>query len=212
MKRFAAVIVWSVLIIVGCDGNREMPAESQTPSDRMEQRAAVAPEAARPDTSPAIETIAAVESPASTGTLTVSFETTAPTGGKYADKNVHVVWVEKADGTFVKTLSLWADRRARHLALWAAATTDRAKDVQARTGATLTAYGTYTSSWDGTDASGKPMPDGDYVIRLELTNDNADKNKFHRATVNFTKTGESQTQDPKDENGYKQITLDWKPE
>lgn len=145
------------------------------------------------------------------GKLTVSFETTAPAGGKYANKNIHVVWIENADGKFVKTLNLWANKRAKHLALWAAAAADRAKDIQARTGATLTAYGMYTSTWDGTDASGKLMPDGNYVIRLELTNDNANKNKFHRASIPFCKTSQPNVIGVPGEGGYKQILLSWQP-
>lgn len=217
MKRFFAFIVWCVLVLAGCESDRGMPAETQTAPARTEVEDN-ASEAVRGETWTAVEASAAAQPPVpaeepvlTTGTLTVRFETTAPAGGKYAEKHVQAVWVEKADGTFVRTLNLWADRRARELAQWAAKTADRAKDVQARTGATQTAYGTYTCTWDGTDAAGGPAPDGDYVIRLELTNDNANRNIFHRAARPFTKGPAAQTQEPVDEGGFKQVILDWKP-
>jgi hypothetical protein len=232
MKLKARGIVWVIGLAVamaGCDGDKEAPATSQTTAVETE----VAAEAPAPETTPAVPIevpSAAAEAPvidepaavaevqkaevsaAASGMLTIRFETSAPVGGKYANKNVHVVWVEKADGTFVRTLNLWGDKHAKELSQWFAKTTDRARDIQARTGATLTAYGTYTSTWDGKDAAGAVAADGEYVIRLELTNDNANKNKHNRAAMTFTKGTAAQTKGPVEENGYKQMTLTWEPE
>jgi hypothetical protein len=197
------VVLLAAAAMMGCEGDKEAVMPSPAAADAPVIEAPAAPDAvAAPVVPPA----------AARGRLTVRFETSAPVGGKYAHKNIHAVWVETADGTFVRTLNLWADKRARHLAQWAAATADRAKDIQARTGATLTAYGVYTSVWDGTDAAGAVVPDGDYAVRLELTNDNANKNHFHRAAMTFTKGAAAVTQGPADEGGYKQVTLTWEPE
>lgn len=204
------VAVLIAAVLAGCEGDKEAIGSPQAVGEETVAAAEVS--GIEVSAVPDAVAVQAVPPAAARGKLTVRFETSAPAGGKYANKNIHAVWVEKADGTFVKTLNLWADKRARHLAQWAAATADRAKDIQARTGATLTAYGVYTSVWDGTDAAGAAVPDGDYVIRLELTNDNAAKNHFHRAAMTFTKGTTALTQGPTDDGGYTQMTLAWEPE
>jgi len=146
--------------------------------------------------------------PSTPGALSVLFET-APPGGRFGNLNVHAVWVEKADGTFVKTLDSWGSKHAKQLKDWKAA--DKNWKVHARTAATQTLYGTYITRWDATDASGRPLPDGDYVIRLELTNDNIDRDKFHRAAIPFPKTAQPCTIGALNQNGYKQIILAWRP-
>ena len=141
--------------------------------------------------------------------LTVTFETST-TNGRYSPRNVHTVWVETADGTFIKTLDLWANKRAKHLTQWAAAAGDINNEIQARTGATQKAYGTYASQWDMTDADGKIVPNGDYIIRLELTSDNANKNNYHRASIPFNKSDATEKIGPFDQDGYLNIVLDYK--
>jgi YhcH/YjgK/YiaL family protein len=143
------------------------------------------------------------------GTLTILFETDKPAGGKYGSLNVQAVWVEKADGTFVKTLDSWGEKHAKQLKQWTAA--DQQWKIHARTGATLMAYGTCISQWDAADASGQLLPDGDYIVRFELTNDNAGKNKFHRAALPFYKSSQPNTVGALNIGGYKQILLSWRP-
>lgn len=150
-----------------------------------------------------------VSLPASTpGALTLLFET-APPGGRFGDQHVHAVWVEKTDGTFVKTLDSWGVKHAKQLKDWKSA--DKDWKVHARTAATQSLYGTYITRWGANDASGKPLPDGDYVIRLELTNDNIDKNKFHRASIPFLKSARPCTVGALNQNGYKKIVCAWRP-
>lgn len=142
------------------------------------------------------------------GTLTILFETASP-GGKYGPLNVQAVWVEKPDGTFIKTLESWGAKHAKQLRQWTAA--DRQWKLHARTGATLTAYGSFVSRWDAVDAAGQIIPDGDYILRFELTNDNADKNKYHRAALPFYKTAAPNTVGALNEGGYKHILVSWQP-
>ncbi|MCE5186657.1 MAG: YhcH/YjgK/YiaL family protein [Planctomycetaceae bacterium] len=145
---------------------------------------------------------------ATPGVLTLLYETNNP-GGKYGDLNVHAVWVEKADGTFVQTLDSWGKEHAKQLKQWTAA--DKKWKLHARTGATLMAYGPFITRWNATDASGSVIPDGDYIVRLELTNDNANKNKFSRVSIPLCKTAQPVTVGALDAGGYKQILLSWRP-
>ena len=140
--------------------------------------------------------------------LTISFETSNP-GGKYKPKNSHVIWVETADGAYVKTLDLWAKKQAKHLTQWAAAAGDIKNEVAARTGATQKTHGAYQSLWDLKDAAGNVVPDGEYVIRLELTSDNANKNKYHRTSIPFTKSEAAEKTEPVNQDGYLKIVLDY---
>src|SRR4051812_28273561 len=94
--------------------------------------------------------------------LQVTFKTTAP-GGQYMPKNVAAVWVETANGTFVKTIGRWANLRIQYLAQW------RAKagttDIDAVSGATRTSHDlALNAKWNLRDRSGNVMPDGNYVV------------------------------------------------
>lgn len=140
--------------------------------------------------------------------LTISFETST-TSGKYSPKNVHAIWVETAAGDFVRTLDLWGNKHAKQLTEFKAAVGDLAAAVAARTGATEKAYGKYSSRWDLKDAAGNVVPDGEYVIRLELTSDNANKNKYHRTSIPFTKSEAAEKTEPVNQDGYLKIVLDY---
>jgi len=177
--------VGMTLAICGCEEKAEIPAQS-------------------------VESVQAPEPAQSVGPLelTIDFETTT-TNGYYSPRNVHAVWIEKADGTFVKTLDLWGNRHARELAEWRSKIADMNAEIQARTGATQQAYGTYTSRWDMKDTEGNEVPDGDYVIRFELTSDNARANKYHRVSIPFTKNGTPAKTEPVSEGGYQNIVLDY---
>lgn len=149
-----------------------------------------------------------VAQPAGPLELTINFETTT-TEGRYSPRNVHAVWVEKADGTFIKTLDLWGQRQARQLSQWRAKIADMDVEVEGRTGATERAYGSYTSRWDMKDAAGNEVPDGDYIIRFEMTSDNAPRDNYHRASIPFIKTNMPSTTEPSSEGGYQNIVLDY---
>ena len=96
-----------------------------------------------------------------------------------------------------------------NLTEWTSTAGDYDNEIQARTGATEAAYGTYTVEWDMKDAAGIEVPDGDYNIRFELTSDNAPQNNFHRATIPFKKTHKTGTTGPVDQGGYTNIILDY---
>lgn len=145
-----------------------------------------------------------------TGTLSVEV-TTSSTGGDYEPRNVLAIWVEDSSGDFVKTLLAYANARRTHLNTWEASTTEAgsAFDVtDAVSGATQIGHGTRTAQWDGTNYSGTLVPDGEYNLRMELTDKNETGNT---ASFAFTKGTEAQALTPANVPSFSSITINWAP-
>jgi len=144
-----------------------------------------------------------------TGTLSVSVATSS-TGGTYAPRNILAIWVEDSSGKFVKTLLAYADKRKTHLNTWEASTTAAGSvynSVDAITGATQSSHATRTCSWNGTDYNKTLVPDGDYKLRMELTDKNGTGNV---ASFTFTKGPNSQKLTPADVlPTFKYVSLAW---
>ncbi len=146
-----------------------------------------------------------VEKPTKPGTLTVAFTTTSPGGKRNRDpKNIHVVWIEDGKGQFVKTLGRWAAKRKKELPQWYAAD---GVDVDGTTGATQKTYGEYQVVWDMMDRNGVVVPDGEYRIQMELTNNDAKHGNFHRATFIFAKDGTAREQTIAKQDGYQNVSI-----
>ena len=96
--------------------------------------------------------------------------TTTPAGGRYQPKNIGAIWLEREDGSFVRTLELWARVRRSYLSQWKAASGSDATD--ALTSATRSSHSQHTVTWDLTDLAGNEVPDGRYRLRVELTDQN----------------------------------------
>lgn len=144
------------------------------------------------------------------GTLTIQV-TTSSTGGDYEPRNVLAIWIEDNSGAFVKTLLAYAENRRTHLNTWQAATTTAGSEfntTDAVTGATQPDHGTRTCEWDGTDFNGTLMPDGDYQVRMELTDKNETGNT---ASITFTKGNEDQTLTPANVPSFSSISVIWDP-
>lgn len=143
------------------------------------------------------------------GRLTVTL-TTGPAGGPYAPRNILAIWIEDNSGKFVKTLLAYANTRKTHLNTWEASTTavnSTFNVVDATPGATQSSHGTRTCQWNGTDYSGKLVADGDYKIRMELTDQNATGNT---ASFTFAKGPTARKLTPSDVlPSFSVITLDW---
>lgn len=79
------------------------------------------------------------------------------------------VWLETPKRQSIKTIAIWyeQDDWLKDLRQWwrKAGRNNRAQ-YDAATGATRKP-GQYTLQWDGNDASGKPLPAGDYVLLIE---------------------------------------------
>lgn len=145
-----------------------------------------------------------------TGTLSVQV-TTSSTGGDYAPRNVLAIWVEDNSGAFVKTLLAYANARKTHLNTWEASTTNAgsAFDVtDAISGATQSDHGVRTAQWNGTSYTGTVVPDGEYHLRMELTDKNATGNI---ASFTFTKGATAQTLTPANVPSFSSISLVWTP-
>jgi hypothetical protein len=105
--------------------------------------------------------------------LDVAFTFTASGGGGGPSRNPYVaVWVESAAGDLVANIGVWynppkGDRWINNLATWYTAVASTSSDyLETTTGATQPA-GSYTLSWDGTDATGGRAAQGDYVVFVE---------------------------------------------
>ena len=146
-----------------------------------------------------------------TGELTVSVKT-SDTGGNYKPKNVVSIWIEDSSGKFVKTLMVYADKRMKHLNTWETstnATGSMYNKVDAISGATRSNHNTVLNcTWNGKDYAGKLVADGNYLLRMELT----DKNNTGRTTsIAFVKDGNAFTQTPANVPSFSNISLKWSP-
>ena len=89
-------------------------------------------------------------------------------------ENAGAVWVETADGHFVKTLEVWAKSRRQNLVKYAAAHGDVPIDVMAaasRVKDLMTGEvpnDPHVDQWLGMDRNGKAAPAGKYHIEVEL--------------------------------------------
>lgn len=138
--------------------------------------------------------------------------TTTSVDGEYAPKNVGAVWITDGQGAFVKTLELWAAKRAKHLVQWNAASD--ANIVDAVTGATRKNHGAHESSWDGTNAAGLPASDGDYQVHVEFTEWNSSsKSEPDGPTVSIAFTRGPAPLDfvPPDTTGFTAMRLVYEP-
>lgn len=108
------------------------------------------------------------------GEMVVNF-TFAPSGGGFVKNPYVAVWVERPDGTYVRTISLWIEQGSKgrkyvpDMRKWYSST--GGTDVS-MSGATRAA-GTYAVTWNGTDARNQPVAQGDYVIYIEAAREKA---------------------------------------
>ena len=102
------------------------------------------------------------------GEMVVDFTFASSEGGSV--KNPYIaVWIETPQGALVKTVSLWYEQTSKgkkylsDMRKWYAASSGA---TPATSGATRVP-GTYSVVWNGTDESGQPVSQGDYVVFIE---------------------------------------------
>lgn len=141
--------------------------------------------------------------PSSTAPSKLSFSvTTVSPNGRYSPRNIYAIWVVDAQDKFVKTLAKFARTRQVYLTGWNRAAGGNV--VDAVTGATMSNHGTRSVTWDLTNASKQPVPDGDYKIVLELT----DKDGTGPTTsVSFTKGPSGVRLNPPNASSFTQMSL-----
>ena len=93
--------------------------------------------------------------------------TTVSAGGRYSPRNIGAIWVSDDQDRFIKTLAVWAEKRAKYLQRWNAATAAAmmpGSRVDAISSATKSSHGIRSGSWNC-----EPVPDGNYKVCFELT-------------------------------------------
>jgi len=103
----------------------------------------------------------------------------------------------------------YANTRITHLNTWQASSLAAGKEfdkTDAISGATQSSHATRTCQWNGTDYTGKLMADGDYKVRMELTDKNATGNI---ASYTFTKGTTAQKLTPADVPSFSSVTINW---
>ena len=148
------------------------------------------------------------------GSLSVNVTTksTGLPGKNYAPKNSMVIWVEDESHNFVKTLLVNAQARRMALKNWEASTKSTGRTFNAAdaiTGATNNNHGTRSCDWDGTDFSGKIMPDGNYILHMELTDLDA---AGHLSEFNFSKGPDPVKLSPGDQPSFTSVSINWIPD
>lgn len=154
----------------------------------------------------------AQNSPATTTAGTLTFTVKSVTNNStYSPKNVIAIWIKDAQGNFVVSRKVMASARKQHLVKWNASSAGNS--VSATTGATLSSHQTHTITWDGKNASGIDMPDGNYQIWVEYTSTNSasNGNAGPSTMVEFTKGTAYQHITPVDITYYQSMVLDWVP-
>ena len=150
-----------------------------------------------------------VAPPVIVGGATATF-TSSPSGGSYANKHILAVWIERPNGTLVRTLAFWASARTANLTRWQAKTPSN----DANMGATLTAHQTRSADWDLKDSVGAVVANGSYRLWVESVDDNtpavADTSVpgANRAFLDFTvANGAVMTAGPKDLGGFTKLSI-----
>ena len=143
---------------------------------------------------------------ATSGTLTVSV-TTSSAGGKYFPEHVMAIWIEDGSGKFVKTLLAYADKRKGYLTNWKKVNSTY-NTVDAVTGATKTSHTTRTCTWNGTNVSKAQVTDGNYVLKMELTDKDATGNV---GSFTFAKGTSEVTLNPTSIPSFSNISIKWTP-
>lgn len=140
-------------------------------------------------------------------TLTIEF-TTKDMGGFSHERHVLAVWIETDAAVFVKTPLVYADVQKSALKTWNAAPAN-GNEVDAITGATQLLHTTYTIIWDCQNLAGDLIPNGNYVLHIEMNNNHS---QGPLAEINFTVDGNSFTLNPADETYFKYISLVYDPD
>ncbi len=109
---------------------------------------------------------------------------------EFAPRNITAVWILDAQGGYVTTLQMRGIDENVHLVDWHAIYDPNAHPIDAITGATSDNHGsTHVGSWDLTNSQGNVVPDGDYSLEFEFTEENSNSKNWPagpRWSVPFT--------------------------
>lgn len=116
------------------------------------------------------------------------------------------IWVETSSGKFVKTLMVYAAERKFDLTNYMSNSSGNATD--AITGATLSSHTTRTCTWNGKNASGNLVANGDYKLCMELSDTNG-TGTFK--TITFAKDTIASSLSPGNMACFSNISIKWTP-
>ena len=108
--------------------------------------------------------------------LSITFSLPEIHTGQY-QRPYTAVWVEDASGKAVKTLAVWhGDKKwLKDLRRWWRKTGRYQEgDIDGATGATK-GPGQYSLSWDGTDSTGQPVTENEYLLVLEASREHGSR-------------------------------------
>jgi hypothetical protein len=138
--------------------------------------------------------------------LAVSVQTSQTSNAWYAPRHVMAIWIETSTGVFVKSLTVKAQQRIGYLVRWDQSSAGNTTD--AVTGATISSHGTINAYWNGKNKNGTIVPDGTYLVCMELTDYDGTGNF---ASFSFTKGVAAQTLTPANKPSFSAISLKWMP-
>ena len=153
-------------------------------------------------------------------TVTVEF-TTVTYGGEYAPLNYGAVWFEDPSKKFIKTAKRWAgNAHAKDLVNWTMASGgwpsalggggNAADKMDAVSMATLRTHQKHMVTWNMKNAMMQPVPDGDYVAVLEVTEDRGAR-PGPVLRIPFKKTAAPQMVEVPNEKSFTGVTLRYTP-
>lgn len=127
---------------------------------------------------------------------------TVSASGRFRPRNAGAIWIERDDGTWVKTVERWGVRRAKWLTAFNESSGGDVTD--AITSATLPMHRVHELTWDLTDKSGCEIDNGSYLLRLELTDMSS---TGETASVPFEKADDAITWMPEDQAVFRDMSL-----
>jgi hypothetical protein len=122
--------------------------------------------------------------------------------GRYRPRNVGAIWIEDAEQHWLRTLARWGKQRAKWLTEFNAASGGDVTD--AITTATLPRHEVHELDWDLRDAAGCQIPNGEYALRIELTDWSG---TGENTRIDFDKTEEPITLEPADVATFRDLRL-----
>jgi len=157
-----------------------------------------------------------------------SVSITATLGNLAVDSSAEhwtVVWVTKADGTFVRTIrrqgesysSHWADHCSTWYNIVAATPAKYTVATDGFTGATATTYtapnSPFTQTWNCKDANGATVPDGTYKIWIQYSeNDDGAQGPVTTSGLTWTKGATASTVNPANQGtSFTNMSIKWTP-
>ena len=137
--------------------------------------------------------------------MTITFTTIPRDNEEYSPKNVVAVWIQNANGDFIDTIDRYSAGRTGSLKAWNAVAP--VPPVDTVSGATRNNHNTpITAKWDIQAAN---VPDGEYTIRIETCESNANTPDDNaQATFLFSKNGTAATLTPTEDN-YSDVSIEY---